>query len=221
MVKNVDNRSISSQIFDSLFSSTAPIFVESILVSSSPSMEGVEHTEPIDPEVECLGSISSIPCSRFGEGVGVSGETASFESVTLVIPPQRKSKHKQPTTVKLREKTSWKADQNRVKDREKTGWKAPPEGHCTINCDDALNKGRPGGSLGVIIQVSVGLLVAVGARYFCGCFTVLLAEGLAIQMGLELAQTLNIRNFAVASNSQTFINHLKATVVPCANWGVR
>uniref|UniRef100_A0A803PLM7 Uncharacterized protein n=1 Tax=Cannabis sativa TaxID=3483 RepID=A0A803PLM7_CANSA len=94
---NVDHPNISSPVSDSLSSSITPGFVESLLVSDTPSMEDENVDVPADPEVECLGSVSIVPRSRSGDGVGISGQAIPSEGVTLAIPPLKKTKRKQPT----------------------------------------------------------------------------------------------------------------------------
>uniref|UniRef100_A0A803PYS6 Uncharacterized protein n=1 Tax=Cannabis sativa TaxID=3483 RepID=A0A803PYS6_CANSA len=91
---NVDYPGVSSLVSDSLSSSIALGFVESLLVSDTPPMKVENVDVPADLEVECLGSVSIVSRSHFGGEAGISGQVIPFEGVTLAVPPLKKSKRK-------------------------------------------------------------------------------------------------------------------------------
>ncbi|KAF4403131.1 hypothetical protein G4B88_027902 [Cannabis sativa] len=81
------------------------------------------------------------------------------------------------------------------KDKGVNRWKTPPIGTFFINCDAALCTDQLESGVAAVIRDSRGCLVAAEAIYHQGCVSVLMAESMAIRLGLKLGPRMNTKSF--------------------------
>uniref|UniRef100_A0A803PBY3 Reverse transcriptase domain-containing protein n=1 Tax=Cannabis sativa TaxID=3483 RepID=A0A803PBY3_CANSA len=117
--------------------------------------------------------------------------------------------------------TDLRATENREVKKVKgiNGWLAPPTGTYMMNYDAALCQGHQGSGVAAVIRDNCGRLVAAEACFQAGCVSILLAEVLAIILGLNLVQRLEARPFFVSSDNLTAIKQLQSKEAPRADWG--
>ncbi|KAF4380840.1 hypothetical protein G4B88_009687 [Cannabis sativa] len=105
-------------------------------------------------------------------------------------------------------------------EQRKLIWCPPPAGTVMVNCDAGFGKNQQGSGMAAVARDQEGNLVAAEVIYTEGYISVLMAEVLAIKLGLQLMQKVPNRPFFVCSDSLTVINQLVSKKVPRAEWGV-
>uniref|UniRef100_A0A803P9R9 Reverse transcriptase domain-containing protein n=1 Tax=Cannabis sativa TaxID=3483 RepID=A0A803P9R9_CANSA len=99
-------------------------------------------------------------------------------------------------------------------------WCPPPAGTVMINCDAGFGKHQHGCGMTAVARDQEGNLVAAEVMYTDGYISVLMAEVLAIKLGMHLMQKVPHRPFIMCSDSLTVINQLVSKKAPRAEWGV-
>ncbi|KAF4396402.1 hypothetical protein G4B88_019202 [Cannabis sativa] len=105
------------------------------------------------------------------------------------------------------------------KKRGVSRWMAPLVGTFLLNCDAALCTNQMDSGVAAVIRDTQRRLIVAESLFHHGCVSILLAECLAIRLGLKLVQRLNTKPFFVNSDNQTAINQLLSGKTPRADWG--
>ncbi|KAF4360392.1 hypothetical protein F8388_019478 [Cannabis sativa] len=103
-------------------------------------------------------------------------------------------------------------------EKERKSWQAPPTGTFLLNCDAALKKEQEGFATAAVIRNEKGQLIAAEACFHPGYATVLMAECLAIKMGMKLVQYMDSKPFIASSDNQSAVHQITTKRTPRADW---
>ncbi|KAF4403570.1 hypothetical protein G4B88_002423 [Cannabis sativa] len=156
----------------------------------------------------------------------------SFLGLSWMVWNQRNQRIFQNKNINLKSWTPWAMDfvDNALQQPHETiavkevsrpkCWVAPPRGYFSLHCDAAFGKDQQGSGIAAVIRDHEGRLVAAEVIFLEGYRSTVMAECLAIQLGLNLVQKSKARPFFVNSDSLTVINQLLSKKAPRADWGV-
>ncbi|KAF4364749.1 hypothetical protein F8388_013780 [Cannabis sativa] len=98
-------------------------------------------------------------------------------------------------------------------------WKPPPPNVFLINTDASLILGQAGCGLSAVIRDHNGALVVAETTFLTGCLSVMLAEAIAIKLGIKLAIRWSIKQAQVGSDSQFIIQAIQSAATNPTEWG--
>ncbi|KAF4353174.1 hypothetical protein F8388_014642 [Cannabis sativa] len=109
-------------------------------------------------------------------------------------------------------------EQKSKKEKEKHSWQAPPNGIFSLNCDAALKMDHEGYATAAVIRNNKGNLIAAKVCFYPGYTTVLMAECLALKMGIKLVQDTDSKPFIANSDNITAVHQINSKKAPRADW---
>ncbi|KAF4347336.1 hypothetical protein G4B88_028841 [Cannabis sativa] len=109
-------------------------------------------------------------------------------------------------------------EQKTKKEKERLSWQAPPPGTFSLNCDAALKMDYEGFAIAAVIRNEKGNLIAATVCFYPGYTTVLMAECLALKMGIKLVQDTDSKPFIANSDNITVVRQINSKKAPRADW---
>uniref|UniRef100_A0A803PAJ6 RNase H type-1 domain-containing protein n=1 Tax=Cannabis sativa TaxID=3483 RepID=A0A803PAJ6_CANSA len=101
----------------------------------------------------------------------------------------------------------------------KSSWQPPPIGKFLINSDASLVPNHSGCGISAIIRDHNGELIAAETRFIHGFISVVLAETVAIRMGLDLVLRWSCSYVLIGADCQTVVNAIKNKEAIHTDWG--